>query len=99
MGMFWIITLMVVSTIFSIYIYVSKNLNVIASIEPEKIPNNFEEKIIKYFIITLIIVTILICLSIYFLDKDSIILGIVMIIASLIVSIPFYIYYSKIISR
>ncbi len=52
MGMFWIITLMIVSTILSIYIYVSKNLNVTASIEPEKIPNNFEEKIIKHFIIT-----------------------------------------------
>lgn len=96
MGIFWIITLTVISISISIYIYVYKDLNIIASIEPDKIPENLKERFIKFFIITLITMTALISLAIHFLDKGAIGLGILMIIISLIFSIPLYYYYFKI---
>lgn len=63
------ILILMVSTIFSVYLLINKKLNIIASIDSKKIPDHLKNKVIMYFVITLMISTFLISLSLLFIEK------------------------------
>lgn len=89
------ILILMVSTIFSVYLLINKKLNIIASIDSKKIPDHLKNKVIMYFVITLMISTFLISLSLLFIEKNFLI-GITLIIISILICLPFYSYCSKI---
>ncbi|ARJ50123.1 hypothetical protein CD134_10725 [Staphylococcus lutrae] len=89
------IVLFTISSICSIYLIKSKNLYIIASIEPEKIPEHLKNKVVKYFITSLMLTTIFICLAINVLEINSTI-GIIFILISILICLSFYGYYMKI---
>lgn len=89
------ILILMVSTIFSIYLFITKKLNIIASIDSKKIPAHLKNKVIMYFVITLMTSTFLISLSLLFIEKNFLI-GITLIIISILICLPFYSYCSKI---
>lgn len=89
------ILILMVSTIFSVYLLINKKLNIIASIDSKKIPYHLKNKVIMYFVITLMISTFLISLSLLFIEKNFLI-GITLIIISILICLPFYSYCSKI---
>ncbi len=90
--------LIIVSTILSIYISITKNLNIISGIELEKIPANKINTVIKIFNTCLLISTILIATSLLFID-NNIVLGIIFLVTGVAVLYLFYIYYLKIIKN
>lgn len=92
------IVLITVSIILSIYISITKNLNIISGIEPEKIPANKINTVIKIFNTCLLISTILIAISFLFIE-NNVMLGIIFLFTGVVVLYLFYIYYMKIIKN
>lgn len=92
------IVLITVSTILSIYISITKNLNIISGIESEKIPANKINTVIKIFNTCLLISTILIAISFLFIE-NNVMLGIIFMFTGVVVLYLFYIYYMKIIKN
>lgn len=89
------ILILTVSTILSVYLLITKKLSIIASIDFKKIPDHLKNKVVVYFITTLMISSFLISLSLFFMEINFSI-GIVLIIVSILICLPFYSYCIKI---
>lgn len=89
------ILILTVSTILSVYLLITKKLSIIASIDSKKIPDHLKNKVVVYFITTLMISSFLISLSLFFMEINFSI-GIVLIIVSILICLPFYSYCIKI---
>lgn len=81
---------------FGTYIYKSKRLELIASIEPDKVPKEKTNKLLTVFYIIIIFVSITLAACIITFSISDFV-GFLFVILMFIEMIYFYIYYSKII--
>ncbi|MGV3042768.1 hypothetical protein [Staphylococcus rostri] len=89
------IILMVISSVLALYIYFSKNLHMVASIDPDKIPGHLKDRVINYFVTTLILVTLFFAIGICLTEVNTI-LSSVFTVFGFLSWIPFYVYCYKI---
>ena len=82
--------------IYGIYIFKNKKLSLIASIEPQKVPGNKVDSLLKCYLYVMILTSILLFLTIYYMEFN-IILGIIFITLVFLSLSIFYIYYVKLI--
>lgn len=102
MNVMWIILkviisiiILTVSILILLYLAITKDLRIIASIESEKIPLNLKSKIIIYFIITLMLASILLSDAILLIE-ENLMIGMLLVTMSIIICLPFYIFYNKV---
>lgn len=89
------IIILTVSILILLYLAITKDLRIIASIESEKIPLNLKSKIIIYFIITLMLASILLSDAILLIE-ENLMIGMLLVTMSIIICLPFYIFYNKV---
>lgn len=82
--------------IYGIYIFKNKKLSLIASIEPQKVPGNKVDSLLKCYLYVMILTSILLFLTIYYM-AFNIKLGIIFLTLVFLSLSIFYIYYGKLI--
>lgn len=89
------ILLVIISLVIAVYIVYSKNLRIIASIQPERIPKKLVSKVSICFSISLTISTVNFATSIYFAEVN-ILVSLIFLVFGFLALMPFYYYYHKV---
>lgn len=84
-----------INLFYGIYIYKNKKLTLIASIEPQKIPENKINSLLKCYLYVMIFSSTLLFLTIYYMTVN-LQLGMIFLIFMFLCLSIFYIYYIKI---
>ncbi|NHA36160.1 hypothetical protein C1O33_05225 [Staphylococcus schleiferi] len=93
--MIGIILIIVISAIVTIYLGITKDVNIIASVDAQKVPAHLKTKLIYLFIVMLWLTSLSLILTIALIETHLFI-SLILFVISLLLMVSFYIYYYKI---